>query len=519
MNRIIIILSISFISTAILAQRKSVSGFVFNDINNNEVYDKTDIPLSSIAVSSLQTIVQTDENGYFEIPVLVHDIISVIKPKGYEFTLQDNNVPKFYQLYYQKPIKENLFYEGVKIEKKLPDTLFFALHKKEVKQIFKTHVIGDIQAPGLAEVKYFRELIVPGLLKNPADFAVCLGDIADNQLDLYADIENSLEPLNIPIYMVPGNHDMNYRAKDFEHQVETYRKHFGPDYYSFNYANTHYIALNNVIYHGWDKKNDQQGFYDGGLHEMQLNWLQEDLKLVPIDMRIVLMAHIPFLKNFCDSVNLVEIFSLLEGREDILGLYGHVHSIESWKYSNDDLMKGKGHFQGHIAGSACGGWWVSPFGLDSLPDATSYDGSPAGTFLYEFSNEEYSKRFIPGGKASDFQLRISNPLIEVLKDSIETRFIYVNIFDGDEETKVHYTIDNGESYKLTRVDEPDPFVARNQYRRFNRDGWTPRLVDCNHLWKASYPKNIELGMHKIEVQCILSNGKGYSDVKIFEVVK
>lgn len=93
----------------------------------------------------------------------------------------------------------------------------------------------------------------------------------------------------------------------------------------------------------------------------------------------------------------------------------------------------------------------------------------------------------------------------------------MNVFDGDTNTKVSYQINDGKSHSMEKANEIDPFVARNQYQRKTYDGWTPWIYPSDHLWKAAYPSDLEVGMHQIKAKCTLVNGKTYETTIIFEL--
>ncbi|GIT21328.1 MAG: hypothetical protein CM1200mP40_10100 [Gammaproteobacteria bacterium] len=42
--------------------------------------------------------------------------------------------------------------------------------------------------------------------------------------------------MGIPQWYLPGNHDMNFESPNAQFANETYKKHFGPPYYSFDYG-------------------------------------------------------------------------------------------------------------------------------------------------------------------------------------------------------------------------------------------------------------------------------------------
>ncbi len=504
------------ISATLLAQKKSITTFVYHDKNKNEIFDANDNALPNILVSNMRQIQQTNKKGTAELTLEKQDIVFVIKPEGYQSPIKKNKNPDFYKICYQKPSDKSLKYKGVN-QTNIPDTIFFPMHKEIAKESIQGHMIGDIQTPTYSHVKYFRQLIMPDLISSTADFGICLGDIADNNLDLYSDIEKALSTSNMPLYMVFGNHDVNYHAKDNDQRAETYRSHFGPDYYAFNYGKNHFIVLNNVNYFGWNKKEEKKGGYTGGFDQTQLAWLKQDLAWVDSTQRIVLLTHIPLLKDFSDSTQLVEFFDLFSDRNDLLAVAGHTHSNMNWDFNDETLWAHQGQFKGQAAGASCGAWWVSPTGPDCLPDATCNDGIPAGTFIYTFEENKYWRDFIAGANYSGQQLRISEPFLFVEQDSLSEKSIYVNVFDGDTHTQVSYQIDAGEQVTMKKVAEKDPFIARNQYRRQTYDGWTPWIFPSDHIWKASYPAKITPGMHKIKAKCTLANGKSYETSIVFEV--
>jgi len=501
-------------------QRQQVTARVYHDRNNNQKYDPGETPLAGVAVSTMGTIALTNRFGLVQLPVEKREIVFVIQPAGYTFPLQNNSVPAFYRIVYQEPSPAHLKYPGIQMLSNPTDTLDFPMIESViVAGTFKVQIIGDIQAPTKKEIEFFQEMIVPKLIQHPADFKVCLGDIADNYLDIYPAVEGALKTLGTPSYMVFGNHDINYLSNGAEDQAETFHRHFGPDYYAFNVGKTHLVVLNTVRYKGRNEKENRNGNYTGSVDHKQLEWLKQDLTLVPHDYQIVLMAHIPLMKQFADTANIKQVFELLKDRENLLAIYGHLHQTGSWMHNEDFLWPYKGQFEGQIAGAACGGWWVGPYGLDSIPDATCPDGTPPGFYHYTFEETQYSKKFIVAGNNKDEQLRISSPAAVLSSDSVHQHWIYVNVFDGNEETLVNYRLNNGPVVQMAKVLEIDPFLLRNNHLRYNRDNWRPGLSPSTHLWRALLPEGLPVGKHLLQATCQLNDGSVYTSEKIVELLE
>lgn len=100
------------------------------------------------------------------------------------------------------------------------------------------------------ETENFTKAIQEANRLKPA-FVVITGDLVNRagdttQIAEFKRITRLLDS-NIPLYNVPGNHDVGNTPTPGN--IAFYRKNFGPDYYSFNYKSMLGIVLNSVYLH------------------------------------------------------------------------------------------------------------------------------------------------------------------------------------------------------------------------------------------------------------------------------
>ncbi|WP_298238523.1 calcineurin-like phosphoesterase family protein [uncultured Algibacter sp.] len=487
----------------VLAQNNSISGVVFLDENKDGIYNEGEQKLEGVSVSNQKDIVQTNKEGRYTIDLRDGAFLYVLKPSGYQVSLNAQKFQQNYYFHHTKGSPKHLKYPGVSATGDVPKQINFPLYKVKEEKPFKALVIGDPQAADKERIDFFRDGGVTDMLRQKADFYIVLGDIADDYLDIYPREKAIISMLNIPGYHVVGNHDINYKSNDEVNHFETFRKEFGPDYYAFNYGKTHFVVLNNINYFGWNAEEDKRGSYFGGLDEAQLEWLKKDLSLVPEDYLIVLNTHIPFLEDFTEATILEDLKSLLKNRKSLL-LSGHTHAVKTY-WDHNELSEGV------IAGASCGSWWTGPYDEEGIPVATSMDGAPKGYFVFEFSGANYTYEFIPEKHPQDYQIRIN------LTSKEDTKYIVANWFIGKPHEEVMISIDNEEPIIMENYTGFDPFMELTLKDRKNKDDWSPGLSETNHLWKIPVPKDISKGMHKIEVTAETDSGKIYKGYKIFEI--
>ena len=78
--------------------------------------------------------------------------------------------------------------------------------------------------------------------QNIPAFAIFLGDILWDNLEMFPHIKQEIAKIQIPIYPVIGNHDHDKEVSDDDASAHLYRHFFGPTYYAFNAGKDYYIV-------------------------------------------------------------------------------------------------------------------------------------------------------------------------------------------------------------------------------------------------------------------------------------
>ena len=488
----------------------SFSGFVFLDENKNGTFDQTEKGIHHVVVSNGLECVSTDENGFYELPLREDCVVFITKPVGYITPVNKSNIPQFYYIHYPQGSPE-LNYPAIQPTGELPDQINFPLYESTFKGNFEILAIGDPQTKTAEQIDYLRDDIYCDLVNSTKEFAIILGDIMDNDISLFPYYLEVCEHSAIPLYHVPGNHDLNFAAESDKHSLDTYISHFGPSYYSFNYGEVHFVVLDTVEYTG-------NNSYFGNIGETQLKWLENDLSFVPEDHLIVISMHIPLYSNVDnpgkDHVrDRAELFQVLNGREKILILAGHTHTLENVFLSEEDGWQGTKPIHIIIGGAACGCWWGGPFDERGIPYALQGDGVPNGYNLLDFKGSEYTHLYQSANMDATYQVRISSPRGNVKKKMVKYTDIYANVFNAGYDSEIYFSIDNSEFALMKKKAVYDPYTSQ-----VYRDALTyssPKL--CEHLFMAPLPSELEEGMHKIIVKYTDRYGVEFSDSLIFKI--
>lgn len=505
------------------------SGTVFIDENGNGFKDEDDTALANVAVSNGCDVVVTNQEGRYRISIAPNEILFISKPAGYSAGLNAFNIPQFYYLHYPDGTPSTI--QGTAVEwmfpvveptGPLPEAIDFPLTKDNSDAPdFRSHGFADPQARFELSQDMLREDLINPLIGNPYDveFGLTVGDVANDNLAIYDRHKAMMGLMDIPQWYVPGNHDINFASPNAYFANETYKKHFGPTYYSFDHGSAHFVALNNVEYAGSGNE-FSSGRYRGFISDTQLQWLANDLALVDRNKLIVIMTHIPLIAEASDGVsptangpnteNFRELLDILSPFTNIYGLAGHDTS-NSWKteVNHEHGWTGRPWIAHTLAEVRGNGWTRGPADIRGVRDAMMEDGNPNGFYVLHFKDQDLTPEFIPFpfGPDANQRLRITlDPALIPPEDGSVHRGrvlpgtkLVVNLFDGGARDSVWFSLDSNTYEEMTYTVRTDPFVERLHGRYAETDSAYGRPVRSSHIWEAELPENIGPGLHRVIV--------------------
>lgn len=496
-------------------------GSVFMDNNKNGKREKNEQGLSGVSVSNGREVVQTDSKGNYVLPVDNDNIIFVIKPKDYSFPLDEQNRPLYY--YIHKPLgSPKLKYTTTEATGKLPKSLDFGMYADKEPTDFKAFIFGDPQAYTIEELEFFKKGIIDEISadKGPL-FGISLGDLVGDNLSLHAPYKQTIAHMDLPWYHVMGNHDMNYDVVSDSLSDESFEMNFGPNNYSFNYGNAHFIILDNIIY-----PNPRTGKgYLGGFRKDQLDFVENDLKYVPKDRLVVLAFHIPLVHKKSDvfrNEDRQRLFDILKDFPNTVSLSAHTHYQQQNFYGKAEGWRQDTPHHEYNVGTTSGDWYSGQINQQGVPTSTMRDGTPKGYAIMRVKDNSYAFDYKVAGQDKAYQINIISPSSVKAKHSKRYK-IYANFFMGKPDDILEYRVDGKDWKKMSPADMPDPSYQYEVLKYDNAtefiDGRRPSdAAKSTHLWEIKLP-NLKAGTYQIEVRAKDMYGREHHATKEIVVIQ
>lgn len=274
------ILRLAIISHGLAKMDETARGVVFEDLNANGLRDAGEPGIPGVRVSDGHQVVLTDARGRYRIEIEDEAVIFIVKPAGFMTPVNADMLPQFYYIHQPNGSPPGLRYSGIDPTGPLPEAIDFPLKRQDEPKHFEAILFSDTQPQTSAEVDFIRDDIIEELIGTSAKFGMTMGDIMYDDMSLFPRFLSVVAQLGIPWYNVPGNHEINLRAKNDRYSLETFKRFFGPPYYCFEYGDAYFVVLDNIDYRGNGESDPGDirgsGGYVARITERQLEWLKND---------------------------------------------------------------------------------------------------------------------------------------------------------------------------------------------------------------------------------------------------
>jgi len=526
---------------------ETARGTVFEDRDADGTRDAAEPGIPDVRVSDGRQVVVTDEDGEYSLEIGDEAIVFITKPSGYATPVNGMMLPQFYYIHQPEGSPEGLRYPGVAPTGPLPSRIDFPLQRREEPAAFEAILFADTQPQSQAEIGFIADDVVAELVGTKARFGMTMGDILFDDLSLFPRLNSVIAQIGIPWYNVPGNHELNLRAPNDRYSLETFKRHFGPPYYAFEYADAVFFVLDNIDYEGGGETDPADfrgtGGYVARIAEDQMIWLARELAHVPEGALVVLAMHAPLETYLGDAPsmntqNRRDLFRLLSGRRHLYAVAGHTHTTEHHYFGEEDGFTGPEPFHHHVLTTVSGSWWSGPLDDRGVPVAEQRDGTPNGYHVLEVDGASVKVRYKAAGKPADYQMRIvldvahHAPEGEILRDfrpgelqdgqltvdEVPATDVYVNLFDGGPRSKVEMAIGGRGPLAMERVARADPWLIELFLR--NRAQVKPWVETerSSHLFVADLPDDLGPGTYALTVRAVDEFGRVHHAHRVVEVL-
>jgi hypothetical protein len=525
-----------------VSERPAIArGVVYEDRRGSGRRRPGDRGIPGVMVSNGRDVAVTGPDGGWSLAVEPGDCIFVIKPPGWTTRHSAAGVPAFSYLYEPEGSPRHVGggFPTIAPTGPLPASIDFPLQRREESPEFEALLVSDTQPESVAELNYVRDDIVAAMLGvSGAAFGINHGDVVADDLALYPRYLRLISSTGIPWHHCPGNHDLNYAARDDRHSRDTWKRTFGARHYAFQHGEATFLVLDNVEYLG-------EGRYRGALGTRQLQFVRNVLGRVARDRLVVVCMHIP-LACYLDPANPADttadaraLLQALSGHAHTVSFAGHLHATEHHYLGREAGFAGDAHHH-HVLTAASGSWWSGPCDHRGIPFADSSDGTPNGFHVLSVAGNRYTTRFIPAASKAPAQLRVlidgphrstGRPRtatasgggaadrlgLSVPAQALPDCRVIANVFDGGPRTQVSVeVVGRSERLAMAPAAVPDPLIRELFQGDTPRKDWVAP-TPCSHLWQAALPAGLGPGAHVLIVRARDEYGREHLARTVLEV--
>ena len=268
------------IAEALDPQQATVSGVVYEDRNGNDKRDAGERGVRGVSVTDGVSTVETDSAGQYRLEVdvarRITDLVFITKPAGYDVPTDQYKTPRFY-----RDLGQLADGAGAGADFALlpdpsgrSDDFTFA-------NVADPHRNANMASQMRQITETSKELA----------FVQVSGDLTDNATDAeFMQYKTGTTASKLPVWPAVGNHEyFNAGPSTYEARIDNYRRHVGPEWYSFDHGRRHFLVLEN----------------NGAAPiEEQREWMEADLEDHARGKRVVVLMHMPMNVPFGSPVGL-----------------------------------------------------------------------------------------------------------------------------------------------------------------------------------------------------------------------
>ncbi len=412
------------------------SGFAYDVVKLQGRVLSNGKPVENVPVTDGDQIVLTDSKGRYSMNSAPDvKFVYVTLPDGYEVPVE-GGVPVLYGRV-EPDVKGN-FRHDFSLKRSGLDMTRHVLFVMADPQVYFDPNMAEVEKAAV-EMKHTMATDYAG----QEAVGIMVGDIVGNINEgdhFFPWMIKEIAKCDFPYFYVCGNHDIEMNVPTNEQSRQSFHRYFGPTYYSFNRGKVHYIVLDDVYWMG--------RYYTGYLTQRQLDWLKQDLALVPEGSTVIVSMHIPCYSRGArhQQWGKEESNKVLGNRQTLFNMLKpyRAHIMSGHEHYNENYILSDRLYE-HCHAPLSTLFWCAPWAMD---------GTPGGYAVYEIDGDKINWYYKSVGRDKDYQFE----LYPRGRSREHPEAVVANIWNVDSSWKVEWLEDGVLKGNMTRYTGYDPNI-------------------------------------------------------------